>query len=229
MTHLPGPSTDHLASPHTAHDTILVAALAAGDLADLAMADAEALVAACAECADLRADLHAIAAATRALPAPVRTRDFRLTPAQAERLRPSRPRRLLAAFASPRFAASRPLAVAFTTLGLAGLLLTAIPAGGPTALFSGAAGERAGSAAQGPTTQIDGSGSPSPLVPEVRPQAGEGNALGPKATGASGDRDTASNDAAPAPGPAPWLLVLSLSLLSVGLGLFAAGHLRRPD
>ena len=51
--------------------------------------DATALVAACADCAALHHDLRAIAAALPALPAPPRTRDFRLT-ARAGRLAPAR-------------------------------------------------------------------------------------------------------------------------------------------
>src|SRR5262245_63268823 len=82
------------------------------------------LIGACTSCADLRRDLVAIAAATRALPTrAVAPRDFRLTPAQAASLRRGGwLGSLLRPFAAPR-SAVRPMAMAFTSLGLAGLLV----------------------------------------------------------------------------------------------------------
>ena len=123
---------------HAQHDVELIAAHAGGDLTETERARADALLATCTSCADVRRDLTAIALATRALPAPpAPPRDFRLTPAQAQELR----RRgwiesLLRPFAAPR-STIRPMAMAFTSLGLAGLLVTSIlPAllGGPTSL-----------------------------------------------------------------------------------------------
>ena len=94
---------------HASHDTVLVAAYAAGDLAGTELEAAAALVATCASCAALHRDLRAIAAALPELPAPRRTRDFRLTPEQAASLRPAGWRRILAPFAGPRFAFAAPL------------------------------------------------------------------------------------------------------------------------
>lgn len=119
--------------PHTSpdHDEDLVARLAADDLS----ADeregrlARAWVAECPACAELVADLRAIAAATAALPPPRRTRDFRLTEADAARLRPAGWRGLVGRFGSPTFAFTRPLAAGMATLGIAGLLLATIPSG----------------------------------------------------------------------------------------------------
>ena len=122
------PSPDPRAS-HAAHDTLLIAALAADDLTAAARSDAEARRTACPECAALYADLVAIAAATKALPAPARPRSFTLAPEQAARLAPSPWRRLVAGIGNPTGFA-RPLAATFTTLGIAGLLLTALPAVG---------------------------------------------------------------------------------------------------
>jgi hypothetical protein len=116
-----------LASGHQRHDRALVAALAADDLAGTERHAAAALVAGCAQCAALHADLVAIASATRTLPAPLRTRDFRLTPEVAAGLESNRWRRLGDWFRRPAGLA-RPLAVTFTTLGLAGLLVSAMPA-----------------------------------------------------------------------------------------------------
>ena len=74
------------AGPHAGHDPLLVACLLDADAAPAERADAEALIAACAECAALHADLLALSSATRAIPVPPRPRDFRLTTADAARL-----------------------------------------------------------------------------------------------------------------------------------------------
>ena len=79
MPHLPD---------HVTHDPELIAAYAAGDATGTALDQAADLVAACTECADLHRDLRAISTALPELPAPVRPRDFRLTPEQAASLRP---------------------------------------------------------------------------------------------------------------------------------------------
>lgn len=116
-------STSH--DPHDAHDPILVAALAAGDLAgtdrDLALDRTRT----CADCRTLHDDLVALARATASAAPPIATRprDFRLTPADAARLRPMGWRRLVAAFSAPRLTVARPLGIGLTTLGLAGLLI----------------------------------------------------------------------------------------------------------
>ena len=108
---------------HADHDPLAVAAHAAGDATGSELDDALALVAGCADCAALHHDLRAIALAMPALPAPVRTRDFRLTPEQAASLRPPAWRRLLAPLAGPRFAFAGPLGTGLATLGIAGFLL----------------------------------------------------------------------------------------------------------
>lgn len=112
--------------PHAAHDPYLVAQLAADDLAGPERAAAERLVARCARCRELLSDLTGIMAATADLPAPARTRDFRLTEADAARLR-SPWRRWFGPFARPRFAFAQPLGAALATIGLAGLLLGILP------------------------------------------------------------------------------------------------------
>src|SRR5689334_5837376 len=65
-------------------------------------------------------------AATADLPAPTRTRDFRLTEADAARLR-SPWRRWFGPLAKPRFAFVQPVGAALATLGLAGLLVGILP------------------------------------------------------------------------------------------------------
>jgi hypothetical protein len=108
---------------HAGHDPLAVAAYAAGDATGNELDAALAQVAACEACAVLHHDLRAIALALPALPAPSRTRDFRLTPEQAASLRPSGWRRLLAPLAGPKFAFAGPLGTGLATLGVAGFLL----------------------------------------------------------------------------------------------------------
>ena len=133
---------------HAQHDLELIAGHAAGDLSDPERARADALLRSCTACSDLRRDLVAIASATRTIAAPTAPRDFRLTEAQAAGLR----RRgwiksLLRPFASPH-SPVRPMAMAFTSLGLAGLLVANIL---PALFFGGAASAPGlGSQAAGP-------------------------------------------------------------------------------
>jgi len=71
---------------HAIHDPELVAMLLDDDSTDADRASGTALVETCADCARLHADLLALASSTREWPAPARTRDFRLTEADAARL-----------------------------------------------------------------------------------------------------------------------------------------------
>jgi hypothetical protein len=121
-------------SDHAGHDRLLIAALAADDLTAGERERAEALVARCAPCAGLAADLRAIAQATSAnnLPVPARPRSFTLRPDDAARLRPGGWRGFVRRFGSADWSFTRPLAAGLTTLGLAGLLVSALP-GFPTA------------------------------------------------------------------------------------------------
>src|SRR5690242_9986148 len=119
---------------HARHDVELIAGHAAGELPDPERVRAEALLSSCTTCADLRRELVAIAAATRSLPAQASPRDFRLTEAQAASLRRGGwIKSLLRPFAAPGWT-PRPMAMAFTSLGLAGLLVANIL----PALFSSA-------------------------------------------------------------------------------------------
>ncbi len=113
----------HLPPSHADHDPLAIAAYAAGDATGSELDDALALVAACADCAALHHDLRAIASALPGLPAPARSRDFRLTRGQAASLRPAGWRRLLAPFAGPKFAFAGPVGAGLATLGIAGILV----------------------------------------------------------------------------------------------------------
>lgn len=126
---------------HPDHELPLIAGHAAGDLIDTERTRAQALLDTCTDCADLHRDLIAIAAATRSLPnLATAPRDYRLSPEQAAQLqRGSWLRRVLAPFGATR-SATRPMAAAFTSLGIAGLLVATIlpgllgssPAAAPT-------------------------------------------------------------------------------------------------
>lgn len=154
---------------HIQHDPLLVASLAAGDLAGADRDQANAQIAACADCAELHADLIAIARATAALPPAVAPRDFTLSPQQAAALRPVGWRRLVAAIGGSRPLMSRQLGIGLATVGLAGLLVStlpgiqvenraAAPASGSAAQAAPAAAA-AGSASTGGETSTDTAGS----------------------------------------------------------------------
>jgi hypothetical protein len=177
---------------HPTHDLALVAAHAAGDLPESDRIPVVELLASCPDCADLHRDLLDIAAATRSLPAPLaRARDFQLEPGAAERLRRgSWLRRLLQPFGAAGSSA-RPIATAFTTLGIAGLLVATALSG-----FGGLAGGNSASAperdsstgAAVPAPAATAAPAAAPSVPQ--PQAGAPSAypadvaLGQHASGA---------------------------------------------
>lgn len=163
------------------HDETLIARLAAADLTDREAADARSLVASCPACAELHADLRSIMAATASLPAPRRTRDFRLTEADAARLQRTGWRRLLGRFGEPRLAFTKPLATGLVTLGIAGLVFavapsflataglsptsaTAATAGPAFAPARGGAGSVAGPSEQGPKQDAAASAAASPAA-----------------------------------------------------------------
>ena len=167
-------------TPHERHDPLLVASFAAGDLAGTERDHAASIVDACPGCRALHDDLVSIARATAALPAATRPRDFRISPEQAARLRPAGWRGLIAAFASPRLAVTRQLGVGLATLGIAGLLIGALPsfplgmaasapaAGSPAYVTTDTSGESAQGAPGGAAVGA----SAAPLNPE--PRAGDG-------------------------------------------------------
>ena len=116
---------DVRSTSHDRHDPLVVAALAAGDLAGTDRDHATDLIKSCPDCATLHDDLVAIARATASVPPPiaVRPRDYRLSPKDAARLRPAGWRRFAGVLAGPRLAFTKPLGIGLTTIGLAGLLL----------------------------------------------------------------------------------------------------------
>jgi hypothetical protein len=166
--------TDHRTPPiapdHATHDRLLVAALADRGIDALTpseRAQAEAQLAACRECAALHADLVLVAAALPTAAIPTRPRDFTLSPADAERLRPRGVRRLIGLIGSSKDAFTRPLALGLTTLGIVGLLVASLPGvlsgfgsgGAATALSTvGSAVEKSTSEAQAPASAAASAG-----------------------------------------------------------------------
>lgn len=236
--------------PHADHDELLVVALASGDLTGDDAVRATGLVDSCTACASLLADVTAIRAATAALPPPRRRRDFRLTDADAARLRPAGWRRFLVPLAGPRFAFTRPLAGALATLGVAGLLVAGVPGllQSQQASFSAATGVSApqasaernsGPAAAQPAAPASDGGQPSLGAAGVAPAASTAGssdtAVGapvpsraPAAdqgvTGAGGastpTEKSVVGSTAGAGGPSA-LAIVSLVLVVLGSGLFA--------
>jgi hypothetical protein len=219
----PGPVTSAPVAPavpadHAAHDPVLVAAYAAGDATGTELEAATALVTACTACATLHRDLRLIAAALPGLPAPRRTRDFRLTPRQAASLRPAGWRRLLAPFAGPRFAFAAPLGSGLAVLGIAGILLagTGLPLGGATAGGTTAAPAEAPLAVASDSASANGRESPaaedgsmSAAAATAAPAAGvQGPVMAPEGSGGiaapvaapSGGLSVAGTDKNAAPG-----------------------------
>ena len=105
---------------HASHDEMLVVRFYGGDVDDSERARAIELMADCADCADLFADLGAISEASSAMPVPARPRDFTLTEEDAARLRGKR-RAWKAIFG---LGLRRSLGGSLAALGLAGLMLT---------------------------------------------------------------------------------------------------------
>jgi hypothetical protein len=147
----------------------------------------------CPACGTLHADLVRLQIAVRDAWTPRRPRDLNLTTEDARRLRRTGWRRLVAVIGTGRDTITRPLALSFTGLGLAGLLLTAIPATFPMAT----------GAAPAEDARTMSAGAPAASAPPGAP--------GWEVPGDSG----ASN-------PAPVVLPgLSMGLLLIGGAIFA--------
>jgi hypothetical protein len=137
----------------------------------------QALLDSCVDCRALHDDLVAIAAATRSLPAARAPRDFRITAEQAARLRrTSWLTRLLGPFASAGSVA-RPLAAAFTTLGLVGVFVaSALPGmlGGAASMAAPESQTGAGAPAAAAGSQAPGTVAGPTLASTVPGDAGYG-------------------------------------------------------
>jgi LPXTG-motif cell wall-anchored protein len=166
-----------MTADHGRHDRALVAALA--DRSEDAMTPserdrAEALVASCEACASLRHDLVAITAAAATAALPARPREFTLTAADAERLRPRGLRRWIRSIGSSRDAFSRPLALGLTTMGIVGLLV----ASAPGAMF-GLGGAASGPAPEAAFSTVEDQAAPISAAPAAGASIAVGGAAAP--------------------------------------------------
>ena len=204
------PTPDVRPTSHDRHDPLLVAALAAGDLAATDRVRATELIETCPDCATLHDDLVAIARATASVPPPITTRprDFRLTREQAARLRPSGWRRFVGAFGSPQLAFTKPLGVGLATIGLAGLLLGNVSlgslGGSSAAAPMSATGASAGSAESnqsGGTRGLGDAVGAASAAPASAPAALGPVAASPAASGTEGFYPVALPSPSSAPAP----------------------------
>ena len=133
MRDMPVPPPAPLPVDHGQHDPLLIAQIAAGDpLAIEQQHEAALLVAQCAACASLAADLRAISSAVAWEPLPPRRRDFRIDPERAARLRGSPWQRFLRRLSVPQAGALRPAAAGILSVGLLFMVAGAVwPGDGP--------------------------------------------------------------------------------------------------
>ena len=169
---------DHSPAAAAAEHAALIVAFDAGDLVARERDAAATLASQCPGCASLLADLALLRAATAALPARRRTRDYRLSDADAARLRPSAWRSLLRWLAAPR-STLRPLAGGLAALGIVGLLLTTTPGfgGSATSLTTTGAPAEAPAAADGAAGAVAGSALSGTVAGSALPGAVAGSGL----------------------------------------------------
>ena len=193
---LPGGRTGE----HATHDQLLIARFVGGDVSDVEADAARELLSACADCRLLASDLLAISRATSELPVPIRTRDFRISPEEAARLRRSGLRSWLSRLAggldgaSGRLVPLQRLAAATAAIGLVMAVVTS-PMGIPGFSSGGATLRTVGQAVGGPEEAASAAGSV-PTGAPIAAAAPAASAAGPAAMAA------APASAAPA-SPAP--------------------------
>lgn len=149
------PNTHSLTAEHRRHDRLLVARFAVGDAAHGQDHEAQELVRRCSECAALAADITAISKSVARMPAPPRSRDFRLTPEQAAQLRGSRIDRWLRTITGSGWSTVRPVAAVALSVGMVMSVVGFLP------VIGAAGGAPEGSPVLGP---VAGLGQPTPAA-----------------------------------------------------------------
>jgi hypothetical protein len=228
-------------APHRVHDLLLVTAFAAGDVTPTERLQGEALIAACPACAALVADVRAIERAMAALPADPRPRDFRLTPADAQRLRPHTLRGRFRVIARPRLERAYPIATGLTALGIAGLLVASLSFG-PGGAVSMPGGAGAGDTRAAPMQlEATDAGATAPAENDVTgagPAGTPGSSVAAQAPAPTplaatvapvARADDLPADGTTTPGVEPRLVIAVLSGLAAvsGLALFVAARRER--
>jgi hypothetical protein len=156
----------------------------------------------CDPCGRLYADLLALTTSISHAALPARPRDFTLRTDDARRLRPGGWRAWWLSLGSARDAVTRPLAIGFATLGLAGLLLTATPTLIP----------------------LMGSGAALPEADRVLVSGGAG-AFAPLTDDPAASAPPQDGTVDAGAGDPSSTVALSVGLVAAGAGLFAARHL----
>ncbi len=177
------PSADH-----QLHDRLLVVRFAADDVHPPEAAAARAQIASCPDCAALVGEIRFVALATSQSPAPRRTRDFRLTQAQAERLRGSFFERLLRRLAAPNMGVLQPLAGAAVAVGL---VLVIVGVGVPRT--TGTAAPLPAATTQDTVSAPGGVAGATPVTPAVAPLPMPSTDAGPKSTPAATERTSGAD------------------------------------
>jgi hypothetical protein len=183
---------------HTRHDRFAIADAVGGGALPSTLRT-------CPTCGSLHADLISLQRAVREAWVPRRTRDLRLTVRDATRLRKHRLRRVLERIGTQGDPIMRPLALSFTGLGLAGLMLSTVTSVSPM----GSAGATPGELGRAPAPTIGLVSSP--------PFDTAGSAMAVAQV-----RDTTE--------PANSLPGLSVGMLGIGTAIFIVRRVaRRPE
>ena len=116
---MPGERAAHPA--HASHEPFLIARYVDDDASPAERTRVETLIASCSSCRELADDLRALQLSLSTdMPIPRRTRDFRLSPADAERARSASPwDRFLRWAAGPKLGVLQPLGAAALSIGIA--------------------------------------------------------------------------------------------------------------
>ena len=116
------------------------------------------------------------------MPAPARTRDFRLTPEQAAELRPKGLRGLLATLSGPRFSFATPVGTGLAALGIVGVLVASgglpVGSGGTAAPQPETPSPENDQPASGAAGAMLASEAPASAAPEARGTRGVRRSLG---------------------------------------------------
>jgi hypothetical protein len=219
---------------HAGHDLLVVVSGTDPAATLTERAAAERQIAACGDCALVASDLRSIASGLASLPRTIARpagRDFRITREQARELRSGgRLRAWLRPFGDGGFQGIRPLAAAFTSLGVAGLLV-AVLLPGIGGLGIGSQSQTLANGAGASVAELapkDASGSPSAAFNSS--SFAPGDIAGPTASidfafrsssapapQVATDNSTPTGTAVGSPSP---LIALSLALLAIGVVLF---------
>ena len=171
---------------HARHDRLLVTRFAGGDAAANEAADARRLIEQCTDCARLADDMRLLRSAIAQLPTPPRTRNFRLTEAQAEALHGNALERLLRRLVAPGLTMLRPVAGVALAMGLTVAVIGAgLPSTSPEAATDA-----------GQPTLMAGNQSPQTAQATPQPPAAAGASSGGK-EGETFGLESAPSDRAP--------------------------------